>query len=236
MHRQKGELPLPVAIIISGVIIAGAIIFTQTNSGAIDRAANPGDQNGSSETTSLDAMRKITKDDHIRGSIDAPIKIVEYSDYECPFCARVHTTIETVMSEYGDDVAWVYRQFPLTDIERGFHVNAKRAAEAAECVADLAGNDAFWTFTDEIFATTKARSDELYTSLAAPLGVSGEELISCIDSGKFTKKVEEDIANAAETGGRGTPWIIVEGPDGTRLPINGAQPIEVFRAVIDQLI
>jgi protein-disulfide isomerase len=93
-----------------------------------------------------DNVNPVTSDDHVKGNPDSPITIVEYSDFDCPFCSRFHATLEQVMAE-NDDVAWVYRHFPLTQL----HPNAAAVAAASECVADLEGNDAFWTFTDGYF-------------------------------------------------------------------------------------
>lgn len=86
--------------------------------------------------------------DHIRGDANAPIKIIEYSDYECPFCSRVHPTIQSLLST-NSDVAWIYRHLPLEQI----HPMARPLAEASECAAELGGNDAFWAFTDALLGS-----------------------------------------------------------------------------------
>lgn len=94
------------------------------------------------------AIRPVTDADHIRGSSDAPITIIEYSDFQCPFCIRFHPTMLQVMAEYEGRVRWVYRHLPLTAI----HPEAEPAALAAECAGELGGNDAFWQFADGLFA------------------------------------------------------------------------------------
>jgi protein-disulfide isomerase len=94
----------------------------------------------------LNNLKPVTAADHIRGDINAPVKIVEFSDIDCPFCKRFHSTMQEVMKTYGDSgkVAWVYRHFPLTQL----HPDAANKAEASECVAELGGNDKFWAFVD----------------------------------------------------------------------------------------
>ena len=88
----------------------------------------------------------LTDADHVRGDRNAPIVMIEYSDYECPFCSRFHPTMKQVMQEYEGQIAWAYRHFPLS-----FHPYAQVLAEGSECVAELGGNDAFWEFTDAIY-------------------------------------------------------------------------------------
>jgi protein-disulfide isomerase len=98
-------------------------------------------------------MVPVTAADHIRGDISAPVKIVEYSDLECPFCKRFHTTLQEIMkSSYGTEnkVAWVFREFPLAQL----HPKAVKEAEAAECVAELGGNEAYWKFIDKVEEVT----------------------------------------------------------------------------------
>ncbi len=104
---------------------------------------------------SLEKMSPVTSADHIQGDINAPVKVVEYSDLECPFCKRFHTTMQQVMKEYGKDkVAWVFRQFPLSQL----HSKSPKEAEATECVAELGGNDAFWKFVDLINEVTPSNN------------------------------------------------------------------------------
>ena len=95
------------------------------------------------------AITPVDETDHIRGSIDAAVVVVEYSDFKCPFCADFHTTMKRIIDTYeADQVAWVYRQFPIPQL----HPQAPRYAQASECVADIAGSDAFWSFADYAFA------------------------------------------------------------------------------------
>ena len=92
----------------------------------------------------------ISGDDHIFGNKNADVIIVEYSDFECPFCQQFHPTLKQIVADYDGQVAWAYRHLPLESLG---HVNAKPAAEASECVAELGGNDAFWQYTNLLFGT-----------------------------------------------------------------------------------
>jgi protein-disulfide isomerase len=93
----------------------------------------------------LDNMKPVSADDHIKGNVDAKVKIVIYTDYDCPFCTRMHATMNQVIKNYDPgDFAWVYRHFPLDQL----HPNARRVAMASECVAKLGEKNDFWTFTD----------------------------------------------------------------------------------------
>ena len=126
----------------------------------------------------LDKIPKVTKDDHIRGSMDADLVLVEYSDYECPFCKSFHPTMKQVIQEYGNKVAWVYRHYPLS-----FHQNAQKEAEASECVTELGGNDAFWKYTDLIFERTESNGTGFEIKdlkpLVEELGLDGNKFQQC---------------------------------------------------------
>ncbi len=183
----------------------------------------------------LDAMPKITDKDHIRGNKDADVVLVNYSDYECPFCKRFHPTMLQVMKEYGSKVAWVYRHYPLS-----FHQNAQKEAEASECVAELGGNDAFWKFTDKIYERTTSNGTGFALTdlgpLAAEIGLDKSKFQQCLDSGKYTKYVQDAEAGGAKAGVSGTPGTILVSKSGKRDFVNGAQPIEQLKQQIDALI
>lgn len=179
-------------------------------------------------------MRPITAVDHIRGNPDAPVKIVEYSDPECPFCKRFHETMKQVMDEYGKDgrVALVYRNFPLDQL----HPKAPHEAEAIECAGDQGGNDSFWTYTDRLYEVTPSNNGldpvELQ-NIAQYVGLNMAQFNTCLTSGKFTQRIQDDVQNAAATGGNGTPWSIVVSKSGKKYPLSGAQPYEAVKKLIE---
>jgi len=228
------------SILISGAIIAGAIIYSNgisSNGGrggsglaAIgDTAPDRGVPEASGEVSNL---KPVTKDDHIRGSIDAPIKIVEFSDTECPFCKRFHLTMQQAVTEYKGQVAWVYRHFPLDSI----HSKARKEAEATECAAELGGNDKFWAYLDKVFEVTPSNNglnlDEL-PKIAEQIGLNRKNFQSCLDSGRHAERISNNLTDATNSGGRGTPYSIAIARNGKKFVISGAQPYETVKQAID---
>jgi len=241
MESEKSSFSIPWAIIIAGVIIAGAIMFS--NSGSSGGTATIAERGGTAPPSgntaggSLDNLRPVDGSDHILGNPDAPVKIVEFSDFECPFCKRFHGVVQQIMDEYGADgkVAWVYRQFPLEQL----HSKARREAEASECAGELGGNAAFWKYTDRIFEITPSNDGlnlGLLPEIAEFAGLDRAQFEECLDSGRWRDHIDEDIKDAVASGGRGTPFSVVIGPDGQKQVINGAQPYQVVKSIIDQML
>ncbi|MBI2524048.1 thioredoxin domain-containing protein [Candidatus Peregrinibacteria bacterium] len=167
------------------------------------------------------------KTDHIRGDLKkAQVAVIEYSDFECPFCKRVHPTYQQIMQTYGDKVVWVYRHYPLP-----FHPNAEPAAIASECANDLGESDAFWKFTDKIFET---QGEWAYEKYAADLGLDAKKFKDCIASGKFKQHVQDDMNGGSAAGVNGTPGNFVMNLKTQKSQeVSGAQPFESFKSAID---
>lgn len=179
-------------------------------------------------------MAPVSGDDHIRGSVDAPVVIVEYSDTECPFCKQFHTTMQQVVAEYGDQVAWVYRHFPLDQL----HAKARNEAHATECAAELGGNDGFWAFTDQVYARTNSNDSLPETELAViagDIGLNVNKFNDCMASDRYADKVQAMYEDAISAGGRGTPYSVIIAGD-TKIPLNGAQPFSQIKTVLDGLL
>ena len=173
-----------------------------------------------------DAAIPISSKDPMWGKRDAPVTIVQFSDFQCPFCSRVEPTIDQVKQTYGPDkVRIVWKNAPLP-----FHPNAKPAAEAAVGVFTLAGNDAFWKFHDTAFKNQSALSPASYEQWAQAAGVKDMAAFKAgIDSHKWADKVDKDNAVGKQAGVNGTPAAFVNG-----VLLSGAQPFDKFKAVIDQ--
>jgi len=227
-------LTIPIAVVIAGVLIAGAVIYSGGKNDSSNTVNAPQQQQVAQQTGDLEKMTPITSSDHIRGNPDAPVKIVEYSDTECPFCKRFHTTMQEVMSEYGKDgkVAWVYRHFPLDQL----HSKARKEAIALECANEQGGNDKFWSYADRLYEVTPANNGldpaEL-PKIAQYVGLDTVKFNTCLGSAKYNKHIEDEVQNAQTTGGNGTPWSIVVGKDGKKYPLSGAQPLSAVKQLID---
>ncbi len=184
------------------------------------------------------AVKPVDGEDHILGNPDAPVKLVEFSDFECPFCKRFHRTMKRLMDEYGKDgkVAWVYRHFPLDSL----HSKARKEAQAAECANELGGNEAFWAYADRLFEVTPSndRLDlALLPRIAQKIGLDRAKFEACLEGdargGKYAAHIEADVQDATASGGTGTPFSLVIAPNGKIFPINGAQPYAAVKSIID---
>jgi len=234
-------LAIPIAIVIAGAIIGGALLIALRQPGSSAAVAAQQPQGAQQPSGDLEAMSPITEGDHIRGDPNAPVKIVEYSDTECPFCKTFHATLQKVTQEYGDDVAWVYRHLPLDQL----HSKARKEAVALECAADQGGpssplgtsNDAFWKYADRWFELTpsndKTDIETTLPQIAKEIGLDGSAFATCLKSGKFDAHIEDNVQNAQATGGNGTPWSIIVAPNGKKYPLSGAQPYEAVKQLIE---
>ena len=234
-------LAIPIAIVIAGAIIGGALLIALRQPGSSAAVAAQQPQGAEQSAGDLETMRPITDDDHIRGNINAPVKIVEYSDTECPYCKTFHATLQRAVQEYGDDVAWVYRHFPLDQL----HSKARKEAVALECAAEHGGpssplgtsNDVFWKYADRWYELTpsndKTNIETVLPQIAREIGLDESKFAACLGSKKFDAHIEDNVQNAQATGGNGTPWTIVVAPNGKKYPLSGAQPYEAVKQLID---
>ncbi len=233
----KQNAGIPVAIVVAAALIAGAIYLDGGRApqaavnvqGGIDNAQN-------AQVTPEVDVAPVTEKDHIRGNPNAPIMIVEYSDYDCPFCKNFHETMNRIIEKYGatGKIAWVYRQFPLEQL----HPNAPRISEAAYCVAEQGGSEAFWKFSDLVFGSREINSPTDMKKLpeyAAQAGVDRSKFELCLNNGKYTDAVKADVEAALKTGARGTPHSIVM-VGGQQGAINGAQPYETVEQIVETLL
>lgn len=174
---------------------------------------------------SLD-MVKLMDDDAVKGNADAPVTIVEFSDYECPFCARFYKeTYGQIEENYINTgkVKLIFRDFPLS-----FHQNAQKAAEAAECAGD---QNKYYEMHNLLFGSGVVGGVTTFKQYAKDLGLDTNTFNTCLDSGKYVEEIKKDMSDGQAAGITGTPGFIING-----VAIKGAQPYSVFKTAIDQAL
>ncbi len=160
--------------------------------------------------------------DHIWGKDDAKVTIIEYSDFECPFCSRHYETMKQIKAAYPNDVKVIFRHFPLS-----FHAEAQKAGEASECAAD---QGKFWEMYDIIFQANAAGTMNVakWKQAAADLKLDTAKFNNCLDSGEKASRVTEDLNEGSMAGVEGTPATFVNGQ-----LVSGALPFDSFKQIID---
>jgi protein-disulfide isomerase len=156
-----------------------------------------------------------------KGPANAPIQVIEFSDFQCPFCQRAHPTVQQVLSTYGDRVKLVYRHFPLQG-----HPAARPAAEASACAAE---QNQFWQYHDRLFDNPAKLGTSDLKQHAVELRLDTTRFNACVDSRKYKDLVDADMKEGEALGVNGTPAFFING----RL-ISGAQPFDVFKRIIDE--
>lgn len=225
-NKNENSYLIPGAIVLAGVLIAAAVMYSSTATRS-PGPANVGDS--VPEAVSGD----LTDDDPTLGNPEAPVTIVEFSDFQCPFCRKFYLdTLSEIKEKYvkTGKVKFVYRDFPLTSI----HDMAQTYAEAGECADD---QGKFWGMHDKIFEEQQKRGSGTVTDFTAAdikrwareLGLDGAKFDSCLNSGKYTAEVDKDFADGQRNGVEGTPATFVNG-----LLVPGAVPFSQFKALIEE--
>ena len=198
----------------------GKLLFA----GGIDMAQEAEKPTAQSETPQQPQKLNIDVDDGpVLGNKNAPVTIVEFSDFQCPYCGRFFTqTLPSIKKDYIDTgkVKLVFRDFPLS-----FHPNAEPAAEAAECANE---QGKYWEYHDKLFENQDSLSSELYIKLAGDLGLDVDKFKTCIETSKYKQEVEDDFNYGQSVGVSGTPTFFING-----IKLVGAQPYEAFKQIID---
>ena len=194
---------------------------------SVDAVPGGGDKvavNNQAAPTAGGAEVSVATDDNIRGNQNAPITIVEFSDLQCPYCSKFHTTMQQVMENYPNDVKWVYKHFPLDSI----HPYARPAAEASECAGE---QGKFWEYTDKLFDNQSSLNQAYLSTAAEQVGLNTSQFESCLSSGKYESKVEADYREGLKLGVTGTPGSFINGQ-----LIPGAVPYEQIESIIESLL
>jgi len=183
-------------------------------------------------------VRRVSKQrDHIYGNPDAEISLIEYSDFECPYCKRFHQTPKQVVDNYGGKVNWVYRHFPLSIHNPG----AQKQAEASECAGELGGNDAFWKYANALYLRTKSNGKGFpinkLVPLAKEMGLNEVEFQTCLQSERYSQRVKDDLAEGSRAGITGTPGsILLHNRTGETKVLRGAVSTKVINATVARML
>ncbi|MDD3861904.1 MAG: DsbA family protein [Candidatus Gracilibacteria bacterium] len=242
------KISLPVAIVVASVLLSGSTIFLGLNADlgknlktdvkdALNEYIQEQQQEAQKQAVAENQPKIIpgdfTDDDPVKGNKNAKITIVEFSEYQCPYCAKFYeNAYQDILKDYVNTgkAKVVFRDLPLD-----FHPGAMPAALAANCARDQGGDAMYFKMHDKLFEnqstifadTTKI--DETMKQMASQLGLNSTKFSSCYDSEKYKDEIEKDIADADSVGIRGTPAFIINGQY-----ISGAQPYEKFKTIIEQ--
>ncbi|MEM9861640.1 MAG: thioredoxin domain-containing protein [Myxococcota bacterium] len=227
---SKGSAVLAIMIAFVGGFAAGNLLGKSSGGDETATTVNlagdgEGGAVGAAPTDDVVRFRvPVTEDQPVKGNADALVTIVEFSDFECPFCSRVNPTMERIRRDYGDDVRIVWRNNPLP-----FHQNAGPAATLALEAMDQGGSDKFWAAHDLLFQNQRALGREQLEGYGQQLGLNMAQLRAALDNNEHQAKIEADQRLAQQIGARGTPNFFINGEQ-----LTGAQPFERFKEVIDR--
>jgi protein-disulfide isomerase len=218
-----------VAFAAVGIFVLGmfthAVAFDEDGGGSTVQVVQGGEgaqPTPAGPTPTVGPVDVSVDDDPAQGPEDAAVTIIEFSDFQCPYCARFDAeTLPQILSNYGDRVRFVYRDFPLTSL----HQYAVKAAEASECADD---QGAYWKYHDLLFQNQSALDDASLKNYAASLGLDTAAFNQCLDSDSNMSEIQKDYQDGIAAGVQGTPAFFVNG-----VLISGAQPYSVFQAAIE---
>ena len=223
---ENNKYLIPLAILVAGVLVAGAIYFGG------DKKTNTAASNNNAQQGAQITIPSVTDTDHILGDKNAPVVVIEYSDTECPWCKVFQDTMHKILGEYGGTVAWVYRHMP-------FHSKSLKESQATECAYEIGGNESFWKYLDRMFEVTPSNDEfdlEQLPVIAEYVGLDAKQFDACLSSERHVKEIQGNLELAKPGGIESTPYSIIRTSDGRETIINGAEPFEKVKAKIDALI
>jgi protein-disulfide isomerase len=229
MHKKHFVIGA-IIIVLAFVVQPFALLFVQTS--IAPKLATVITGKNADGSTVVEGKNIDTENLKIRGSNQAQIYLVEFSDYQCPFCARFHSTPKDVTANSNGKVAWVWKYFPLTQI----HPEARPAAIAAECVNRLGGTEKFWQYSDTLIANQANLSGNLYKTEATKLGINAQQFNSCLNDASVAAEVDRNTKEGEELGVNGTPSTFIVKNENGKLTIleniSGALPKSTLDSAI----
>ncbi len=215
-------------------IVAGLAYFTVLVYSAIKNPADPLDELSSTNQVTADAnasgkaltTQVVTNDDPYFGSPDATVKIVEFADFQCPYCKEAVSIVKDLETRYGNRIFFQFRDFPITDS----HPQAYAAAIAASCASEQ-GNQQFWAYHDRLFQFQDNLTDAIYIPLAEQVGLQKDTFAACFNTKATDSEVTQDYDDGVRAGAHGTPTFFINGK-----MVSGVIPEKTFTEVIDKLL
>lgn len=192
-------------------------------------------QQAPGQATNEAAMVPVSAGDHIRGGADAKISFVVYSDTECPFCIRFHTTMQQLMKLFPNDIKWIYRHYPIDSN----HPTARNEAQALECAATIGGETKFWEYLDKMMEITPGNNGlpaEELPKIATKLGIDATKFSDCLRQSPYAAKIQAQVEDAEKIGADGTPHTILITPDGQKYPIKGYVDVTALSKAVKQIL
>lgn len=221
----------PISIIVGAIIISGGLFLgLSAQQGTIEAQEVQ-------EEKKLNPLLALTGEDHVFGDPDAPISLIEYSDFECPYCKRFHITPELIVDAFEGEVNWVYRHYPLS-----FHDPAATLeAQAAECANEQGGNEAFWKYAELIYENTLGNGSgtekDRLIAMGGEMDLDENSFKECLDSGKYKDLIKQDFKNGSILGVSGTPaTFVVNHETGEQQLVSGAQSFEAVKLVVERMM
>lgn len=259
MNINKKDLGILIAIVFASSVISGSLVFLGTllvnrtpesvtveniekalesfQKKLQDKQLEVQQKSKADKNLLAKNLEPVSKDDHIRGNKNAKISLVEYSDFECPYCKAFHVETLKLLEAYPNDINLVYRHFPLS-----FHEPmATKEAIASECVNELGGNDKFWQFADLVFERTtsngKGLDDEKISQIVNDVGLSQSKFNSCYTSGKFDAKIKQQIQDGDKAGVTGTPGdYLKNNQTGDVVVLDGYMTFDDMKQVVEPML
>jgi len=245
MEGEKSSYIVPVAIIACLLLIAGAVYYKDKLPGAGNQTAAVGEVGASAVTKiipaaegiKIEALRLIDSTDKVRGNVSAPIKLIVYTDLECPACKYFHQQLQAIDANYvaTGKVAIAYRAFPLDSI----HSKSRNEFAYAECVNQIGGSSKYWQFVDKIFEispTNNGLDPAKLDETAKALKIDAKQLATCVKDPKVATVIEKTTQEAMALGAQGTPFFIIVDPQGIATPVFGGIPADRLGQAFDLLL
>ncbi|MCK4386936.1 MAG: thioredoxin domain-containing protein [Candidatus Pacebacteria bacterium] len=241
MEEKRNKFLIPAALIIAIILITWGVFSSRDKSETANNFTNAAN---SAETTKKQEEIQISvkENDHILGNPDALLILISFSDFECPWCKQFHQTMKRIMAEYGKSgqVAWIFR--PLSSQNE----SSQEKVKGAVCVAQLGGNAQYWEYSDKLFEVITSENSvdtNQLSEIAVKIGLDKNDFANCLSADSTAKLIKDIFQSGIDSGilgtpqdPGGTPYTLAITKSGKVFPINGAQPYDLVKTMIDLIL